>query len=260
MPEKNYLEIAHNNLRDTIKYRIKNIDGGKIYETDDFLLFTIGVDTDDGHLNGCLTFNDDAYEEIFQAAEEFFKDLGFTYSFWIRGGVDTKLANLLEEKGYEPTRTPGSAIMYTESKIGDAPIPDGFTIKKVKTLEEKEDMALVIEEAFEKEKEVVDTMFSSMNNLYSDEFKSFLIYDKEGKPVSAAITSLVDGSAGIYYISTLEEARSKGLGKAITKASTNIGFDYGKDIVILQASKLGEIVYNKLDFNKIGVYKSYKIK
>ena len=103
-------------------------------------------------------------------------------------------------------------------------------------------------------------MFSSMDNLYSDYFKSFLIYDKEGKPVSAAITSFVDDSAGIYYISTLEEARSKGLGKAITKASTNIGFDYGKDIVILQASELGEIVYNKLDFNKIGVYKSYKIK
>ena len=79
----------------------------------------------------------------------------------------------------------------------------------------------------------------------------------KGKVVSAALTSITPDSAGIYYVGTIEGERSKGLGKAITKASTNVGFDQGKNIVILQASPLGEYVYEKLDYNKVVVYMSY---
>lgn len=62
---KDYFDIAHNNLRETIKNRIGNIDGGKLFETDDFLIFTIGIPSEDGHLNGCLSFNDKAYKSTF---------------------------------------------------------------------------------------------------------------------------------------------------------------------------------------------------
>ena len=60
MNEK-YFDIAHSNLKETIMNRIINIEGGKLFETDDFLLFTIGIPSTDGHLNGCLPFNDNAY-------------------------------------------------------------------------------------------------------------------------------------------------------------------------------------------------------
>lgn len=48
-----------------------------------------------------------------------------------------------------------------------------------------------------------------MDNFYSKEFKSFLIYDKNSNAVSAAITSLTKNSAGIYYVSTLEKTDQK---------------------------------------------------
>ena len=260
MENEKYLEIAHQNLKDTIKNRIKNIKTARMKETKDYLLFTIGVDTEDGHLNGCLAFNDDAYEETFEAAQQFFKELGFSYSFWIRDGLDLKLENLLEEKGYGASRYPGSSIMYTEKRIEVPRLSDDFQLKKMTRPNEIADLAHVIKEAFGKKEAVIDRMFSSIDNLYSEDFKSFLIYDKNGEAVSTAITSLTDDSAGIYYVSTLEKARSKGLGKVITAAASNIAFDYGREIVILQASSLGEIVYNKLNFQKTGTYRSYKIK
>lgn len=256
---RKYFDIAHRNLRDTIRYRVVNIENGKLFETDDFLLFSIGVPSGDGHLNGCMSFNDEAYESTFKEAEKFFKDLGFSYSFWIRKDIDTKLENLLKEKGHKPKRTPGSSVMIIEKRIDNAPLPEDYELIEIDSLDYLEDFKNVINEAFEKDQITVDTMFSSKDNLFSENVKSFIIYNKNKKPVSAAITSITPESAGIYYISTLEEERSKGLGKAITRASTNVGFDLGKDHVILQASKLGEFVYEKLDFKKVGEYMSYSI-
>lgn len=252
-----YFKIAHDNLRDTIKYRIENINGGKIFETDDFLLFTIGIPSTDGHLNGCLSFNDNAYETTFSKAQNFFTDLGFGFSFWIRDGIDVNLGNLLESKGYEPKRRPGSSVMINNNIIKNAPLPIGYELIEVNSLDYLEDFKSVIKETFRKDKITIDKMFSSKRNVSSKNFKSFFIFNDKNKPVSAALTSITTGSAGIYYVSTLKEERSKGLGKAITKAATNAGFDEGKDIVILQASELGEAVYKNLAFRKVGSYLSY---
>lgn len=254
-----YLDIAHKNLRDTIKLRIINIPSGKIYETDDFMLFTIGIDTTDGHLNGCIQFNDEEFLKTFSAAEEFFNDLELSYSFWIREGIDTNLENLLLEKGHEPKRLPGSSIMIIDHKIEDAPLPEGYSLKQVETEEDIEDFGSVLEESFDKDPFTVKNIFSSPKNLVSENTKSFLIYNQEEDPVSIAITSIRKDSSGIYYVGTIEPERSKGLGKAIVKAATNIGFDLGKDLVILQASELGEIVYDQLGFKKIGTYLSFCI-
>lgn len=254
-----YLDIAHNNLTGTVRHRITNITSGKIYETDDFMLYTIGIDTADGHLNGCIQCNDDAFEETFKSAEEFFNDLDLSYSFWIREGMDTNLQKLLLEKGYKAKRTPGSSIMVIDKKIEDAPLPDGYFLKQVETEEDIEDFHKVIEDAFEKDPLTVKTMFESKDNLISKNKKSFITYNTDKNPVSAAITSITKDAAGIYYVGTIESERSKGLGKAIVKASTNIAFDMGKNLVVLQASKLGEIVYNQLGFKKIGSYLSFAI-
>nr|WP_300003331.1 hypothetical protein [Tissierella sp.] len=254
---KALLDIAHSNLRDTIKHRIINISGGKIYETDDYMLFTIGIDTSDGHLNGCLQFNDEAFEETFNSAQEFFKDLEFSYSFWIREGIDQNLEKLLLDLGHEPKRRPGSSIMVIEEQIENASLPEDYLLKSVETDEDIKNFCQVIEKSFDKDPFTVKTMFESRDNLISNNLKSFIIYNKDQDPVSAAITSITKDSAGIYYIGTVEEERSKGLGKAIVKSSTNIGFDQGKDLVVLQASELGEIVYNQLGFKKIGTYLSF---
>ncbi len=259
MNNKNYLHIAHENLRDTIRYRVSNIKRGRIYETDDFMVYSIGVDTEDPHLNGCISFNDEAYREIFQKSQEFFKDLGFSYSFWIRDGLDKNLEKLLLEKSYQPVRKPGSSIMIIDEKIEAQSLPEGYSLSPASSQEDLEAFSKVIKDAFEKEEEVVEAMFSSIKNIDSDQVKSFIIYDKDKKPVSVAITSISKDAGGIYYVATLESQRSKGLGKAIVEASTNIAFDMGKDLVILQSSKLGEIVYNKLGYKKIGENRVYPI-
>src|SRR5699024_3881714 len=72
MDKGDYLNIAHENLIETLRYRANTVKNGKIYETDDFLLFSIGTETSDGHLNGCVPINHKAYIETFNEAESFF--------------------------------------------------------------------------------------------------------------------------------------------------------------------------------------------
>lgn len=254
-----YLNLSHKNLKDTIKHRISNISGGEIYETDNFILYSIGKDTDDPHLNGCISFNDKVAEDIFDQAQKFFKELGFKYSFWIRDGIDINLEKLLIKKGYQPKRKPGSSIMVIDSKIKSQNLPEGYSLKLASKKEDLKAFAEVIEEAFEKDKEIVQRMFSTLAYINSKKVKSFIIYNKDKKPVSVAITSITKDTCGIYFVGTLEKYRSQGLGKAIVEEATNICFHIGKNLVILQSSKLGEIVYSKLGYKKVGVNRVYAI-
>lgn len=256
---KSYLDLAHKNLADTIENRVKNIKGGAIYKTENYMLYTIGIDTTDGHLNGVISFNDDYAHEIIEKAEEFFSSKGFSYSVWVRDLEDSNLEKLLKDKELKAKREPGSGIMVIDKKVRPISIPKGYTLKTVNSLKEIEDFKIVLKGAFDKTDKIADQMLQSKETLVSPKVKAFIIYNNKDEPVSAAITSLSHKVAGIYYVGTLEKYRGLGLGNLIVEASTNAGFDEGKKAVILQASKVGEIVYTKLAYEKIGYYRSYPI-
>lgn len=256
---KIYFDLAHANLRDTIKYRIENIDGGIVYENNNYMFYTIGKETNDPHLNGVLSFNDKYADEIVEKAEEFFHELGFSYSFWVRDNIDSNLERILIDRGLEPKRKPGSSVMIIDKKLENNSLPNQYSLVAVNSLKEIRDFKSVINEAFEKTDDISDVVFSSNTLLDSDKVQAFLIYNDKNIPVSSSITSITDDVAGIYYVGTIESERSKGLGKAIMQAATNIGFNRDKEMVILQASELGEFVYNSLGYKKIAMYRAYTV-
>lgn len=249
---------ADENLRDAIKYRINSIHGAKLYESNGYIIYTIGVDTSDTHLNGGLCLDDDYAEEMVEKAEEFFGELGFKYSFWVRNHGNPKLEQILKDKGYKPSREPGSAGMIIDKKIKSVELPKGYKIREVSSQKEIDDFKPIIQEAFQKEEEVVNRMFSSKEVLIDSNIKSFLIYEGK-KAVSSAITVLSSEIAGIYYVATLESQRGKGIGSYIVRISTNKAFEEGKTAVILQASEFGESLYKKLGYKTITHYRTYKI-
>lgn len=257
MKNKDYLDIAHENLIDTLRLRALNIDGGKVYETDDFLLFSIGTASSDGHLNGCVPKSSKAYKETFEEAEKFFADLGFDYSVWVREDIDDDLENILLNNGFFLQRDPGSIIMKREEKIQGAELPEGYSMKEAETQEDIDGFALVVKEAFKKNDKIIKAMFSARKSIVSDDIKSFIIYNKEGKVVSGTMLNISDNSTGLYFVGTLEAERGKGLGKAVVREATNYSFDIGKEIVVLQASKYGIVIYAQLGFDSIGLYKPY---
>lgn len=254
-----YIRLADQNLADSIKHQMKNIDNVKMYETENYMIYSIGVPSTDAHLNGALCLNDDFAEEMLNKAEDFFNDLGLDYTVWVRDHADFKLEKLLKHRGLSAKRRPGSAVMAVDERISVAELPEGFKVKGVNNRQEVNDFAEVIKEAFDKSQEEIDKMYEEDESIIAENMIAFVIY-KDDKPVSAVLTMLSDEVGGVYWVGTVKEARGKGLGSYVAQIATNAGFDSGKNLVILQASEAGERVYTKLGYQTITRYRTYTIK
>jgi predicted acetyltransferase len=71
------------------------------------------------------------------------------------------------------------------------------------------------------------------------------------------MTMVSHGVAGIYWVGSLERARGKGLGRAVTVAATNAGFGLGADVASLQASPMGKPIYLELGYETAFEYQMW---
>lgn len=251
------IKLADENLADSIRQQVKTLENVKIYETENYMIYSIGVETTDAHLNGALCLNDEYAEEMLEMADDFFSNLNLSYTVWVRDHADHKLEELLKSRGLKARREPGSAVMTIRNRLKSVDLAEGYKVKGVNSRSTIEDFAEVVKQAFDKTQEEVDMMYQTDETIIDENALAFVIYDDNNRAVASALTIISDEVAGIYWIGVLEEARGKGLGSYITQVSTNAGFDSGKDLVILQASEVGEKVYTKLGYETVTRYRTY---
>lgn len=87
-------------------------------------------------------------------------------------------------------------------------------------------------------------------------FEDF-IASLDGIPVAGGSVFYGGGVAGIYNVATLESARGRGIGGAVTRAALLDARDRGYRVGVLQSSPLGLSVYRRLGFTHvcdIGIY------
>jgi ribosomal protein S18 acetylase RimI-like enzyme len=69
-----------------------------------------------------------------------------------------------------------------------------------------------------------------------------------GEAVATSSLITAGGAAGIYNVTTVEGARGRGIGSAMTATAVRAGFDRGMRFGALQASSIGRPVYERLGF------------
>jgi ribosomal protein S18 acetylase RimI-like enzyme len=77
----------------------------------------------------------------------------------------------------------------------------------------------------------------------------------DGRAVATSKLSLVGGTAGIYSVVTLAEARGGGIGTSMTLAAMNAGREAGYRIATLQSSDMGYRLYERLGFRDVFRYR-----
>ena len=78
----------------------------------------------------------------------------------------------------------------------------------------------------------------------------------DGEAAAAAQVILSHGISGVYWVGTVDAARGRGLGEAVTRAVSNRAFDEGARAVTLQASPMGEPIYQRLGYETLYRYAS----
>ena len=94
-------------------------------------------------------------------------------------------------------------------------------------------------------------MFEFMAGLGLDMPVRNFLGNLDGRPVAASTLFCGAGVAGIYCVSTLPEARGKGIGAAVTLKPLQEAREMGYRAGVLQSSEMGYSVYKKLGFEHI---------
>jgi ribosomal protein S18 acetylase RimI-like enzyme len=80
---------------------------------------------------------------------------------------------------------------------------------------------------------------------------AFVAY-ASGEPVACAMTLVSHRVAGVFYVGTVEHARRRGLGDALTRVAARSGFELGARAAWLGASEMGAGLYRRIGFQALG--------
>ena len=78
---------------------------------------------------------------------------------------------------------------------------------------------------------------------------AFLAY-YDGNPIASSLVLYEAGVAGIHMVTTLEEARGKGIGTGITLAPLNEAKKLGYETAILHSTEMGLKMYKQMGFKE----------
>ena len=168
----------------------------------------------------------------------------------VREPDDADLAQAAQAAGYTPAWTERPMALH-EPPEASPPIAD-VDVRAVSTPDEVLDYGTVVAEANDDpgERERAGLLFHD-RTILAPHIAAFVAY-LDGAPVSCAMTLVSHGVAGVFYVATVESARRRGLGDALTRMAARAGFELGARAAWLGASEMGADLYRRIGFSDLG--------
>lgn len=221
--------------------------GGLVHEQDG-LLFVAGPSS---YLRVAIRMDDgvDGRSAVRRCAQFFGTSEG-GHIVLVREPDDADLAQAARAAGYTPAWTERPMALHEPPD----PSPQAATVdvRVVSTPEQVLDYGTVVAEANDDpgERERAGLLFHD-RTLLAPHIAAFVAY-LDGAPVSCAMTLVSHGVAGVFYVATVERARRRGLGDALTRMAARAGFEMGARAAWLGASEMGASLYRRIGFSDLG--------
>lgn len=221
--------------------------GGIVHEQDG-LLFVAGPSS---YLRVAIRMNDGVDgESTVRRSQEFFGAFEGGHIVLVREPDDADLAQAALAAGYTPAWT--ERPMALQETPEPPPRAEGVDVRAVSTPEQVLDYGTVVAEANDDpgERERAGLLFHD-RTILAPHIAAFVAY-LDDAPVSCAMTLVSHGVAGVFYVATVERARRRGLGDALTRAAARAGFELGARAAWLGASDMGADLYRRIGFSDLG--------
>lgn len=208
----------------------------------------------------CTSLPAEGMDELVDDALSHFKSLNIKKLSWLaeEGVPAARLKQCLTARGltFKEFFAAEMAIDL-DSFAKERPKPDGLEIFQVAGEEMLRQWIHVASVGFGVPAEAEEVWFEFFNYAaYQTPFQTYLGV-LNGVPVATSQLCLSAGVAGIYNVTTLPQARGGGIGSAMVSAPLFAARKHGYRVGILQSSKMGYSVYQRLgfqDFGKLSVY------
>ena len=226
---------------------MQNLERVEYEENDEFAKYYTGIPFP--MANGVVNTNipSETAEQKINEIVSFFEERKMPFVWYT--GPSSQPHNLKEllvnNKLISVGKEPGMAYNLNSLVKDSKPIPN-LKIVEVRNIEEAKVWADVCLTVAEWPKEI---MFDLMVNIIvstclngNSPHKAFIAYYND-IPIATSYVFFGAGVAGIYNVCTLEEARNKGIGTAMSVEPLRQAKDLGYEVAILQSSEMGLNVF-----------------
>lgn len=178
--------------------------------------------------------------DFLEDATAFFAEQARSFVVWAQT-ANPELLDELTRRGLTPAQDPIPAMVAT-AKVGG---PVGVPCRVLEGDEAAEVVGDLNERGYQQPG--MAWLMTHHDSYRAPETHWHVAFDGD-VPVSTACGFRTGTTGGIYSVATPPEHRGHGYAAAITAAATNQLFDLGVERVVLQASRLGFGVYERLGF------------
>lgn len=248
-------DVERNNFA-AMRTIVGNLSSAWIRERHGIELFSTGIPffLTNGMLGGSISATD-AGPVVDDCMREM-KGIGLPFC-WMTGPSPSALAPLIESAGLRPIPMPG--MWMALDRLAPPPAPPGVEVREL--LDERElipwahalsrgfGLPLAISLPF------ADAVRSAGLGPQSP-LRPFAAFEGE-EMVATSLLVPETRTAGIYNVSTAEEARGRGIGAAVTHAALDAGRSAGLESATLLASQMGLRVYERLGFQTCCTFTVY---
>ena len=197
-----------------------------------------------------------AADDVIDVADAWFGARGRGWSLGTTSwaGADQDLLDASAARGLRPmTDMPG---MVCEERLPDAPPPEGITLRVLTTASEGSTFVAMADLAYTSlglPAGVIAAMFAQPPRASPPYMVTVGAFEGDAMLCGAQLL-FSHGIAGVYCVATEAAARGRGLAEHVTRTVTNLGFDGGAPYVTLQASPMGESIYQRMGYRELYRY------
>jgi GNAT superfamily N-acetyltransferase len=194
---------------------------------------------------------------VLDRAKSFFSGRAESYCVWIAAHTDTDLEEAAVAAGLSKVEGMSAPRMAIDHLPAAPPLPSGVTLREVVDESGRKAYVEVTVPAYADSflpEDVINAQLGSIESLHDEGVRAVVAYDGD-EPVAAAMVVVSDGVAGVQFVGTVPSARRRGLAELCTQWVVQAGFDLGAHAAVLEASEMGEPVYQRMGFVELSRYR-----